>query len=125
MRRLLVLVLLLPLLGACVDGIAQRQAFFGQFVGKSEVDLVRGLGVPTRTFDTDGRHFLAYTEQTLQAIPGGLGYGYGWGGGWGRGPGFYGVGSTAGVIVRTCEATFEVVDAKVMGFTLMGNACAY
>jgi hypothetical protein len=120
MRRLLSLLVILPLLAGCVNMLAERQAYFGQFVGQAEGDLVRGLGVPSRTIDTDGHHFLAYSDRSVQLVPGMAPY-YGWGhyGGW------YGGGYPAGVIERICETTFEVVDGKVTGFTMRGNSCAW
>jgi len=120
MRRLLALLLLLPLLGGCVNMLAERQAALGQYVGQTEADLVRGLGVPSRTFDTDGRHFLAYTDRSVQVVPGFAPY-YGWG----RYGGIYGGGYPPDVIERICETTFEVAQGKVVSFTLRGNACAW
>jgi hypothetical protein len=120
MRRILAALIVLPLLSGCVtSGIAQRTAELVTYVGVSEADLVRALGVPTRTYETGGKRFLAYTERRLDVIPGGYG-GFGYGYGYGR---YYGGGFPADVVERFCETTFELDAGKVTRFTLRGNAC--
>ncbi len=121
MRRWLVLLGLLPVLAGCgvlPGGRAEREAMLGGFVGQSEADLVRQLGVPGRVYDADGHRFLAYVERRVVYLPGyapfqpyRFGFGYD--------PGFF----PPEVIERSCETTFEVVDAKVFSFTLRGDSC--
>ena len=113
------------LLASCAYPNPQRVAFLNGLVGKSEVDLIRAMGVPTRTYDTAGIHFLAYSEHSIETIPGSPGfYGfYGWGG-WGGpwyGPGFGGF--PPEVVSRQCETTFELKGGIVQHWTLKGNDC--
>jgi hypothetical protein len=117
MRKLIAAAIALPMLAGCVDVLQQRVSYMNQFVGQSETDLVRNLGVPSRTIESGGRRFLAYVDRRLDVIPStGL-----WGP-WGfYGP--YGGGFPSEVVERSCETTFEIVDSKVQSFTLRGNAC--
>ena len=115
---------LLPvLLAACAPGV-DRRAYLATFVGQPEAEVVRQLGVPSRTFDSGGRRFLAYLEQRgATAISGGPflfgGYGYGFGSRFG-----YGYGAFPTVVTeRTCETTFEVAGDRVVSWALRGNAC--
>ena len=123
MRRVIVIGLLL-LLGACANQAPQqRRAFIASLVGKSELDLVRQLGVPTRTFTVDGEKFLAYDDRRVEVLPGYYGapwggpgwgpWGWGWGGGWGP----------PIVLARGCEITFDIREGKVASFTLVGPDC--
>ncbi|MGH7210707.1 MAG: hypothetical protein ACREF1_04515, partial [Acetobacteraceae bacterium] len=75
MRRILLILALL--LGGCVNQLAQRQAFLAQFVGKPDSLLVQRLGVPTRSFTTDGVQYLAYNESRVDIVPGLPPYGWG------------------------------------------------
>jgi len=105
-------------LGGCVNGLAEREAFLRTLVGMNEADLVRTLGVPSRTVEAEGRRFLAYRESRLDIIPAApMGF-WGWHGGLAYGGGF-----PPEVVQRTCETTFELLDGRVAGFTLRGNAC--
>jgi hypothetical protein len=111
---------LLPALAGCVDAIAAREAELAPLVGKSELDLVRQLGVPTRTTETGGRKFLAYVEDRSQLLPGlrpvgpwGA-YGYPMGG-------FQGV--SPEIVPRACETTFELEGGVVRAFALHGDGC--
>ena len=114
---------LLLLLAACDPyALQRREAALTRFVGKTEPELVRSLGVPTRSFETGGRRFLAYDEGSVDIVsplepwrpPG-----FGWGGfGWGYGGGF-----PAQAVQLLCETTFEVAAGRVIGFSLRGNAC--
>ena len=120
--------LLLPLLlAACGDGGAARRAYLASLIGQNETDLVRQLGVPTRTYEAGGRKFLAYDQRRLDVIPagpffGGFGYGYGGFGHWGPGFGLYGAFPPA-MVERGCETTFELDGNRVAGWSLRGNAC--
>mgnify|MGYP004709996729 CR=1 FL=1 len=89
--KLLSVVALLALSACEVPTLQQRQVLDGM-VGKTEVDVVRQFGVPTRSYQTEGHSFLAYIENQTQYSGGGGGWGWGgWGGGWG-GPGWGGWG---------------------------------
>jgi hypothetical protein len=90
--------------------LQHRKQELAGYVGVSEADLVRAMGVPTRTFEAGGHRFLAYdqTTQTITPPP------YPWG---------YGAGFPAGVVNYTCETTFEIADGRVISTSLRGNAC--
>ena len=121
MRKVFAFLSLLGLAGCVYPDVAQRQAYLQQFVGAPEADLVRTLGVPTRTIDADGHHFLAYSEDRSEVIPA-----YGFGGYWGGYGQYYGppvFGGATTVIHRACETTFELNAGRVTGFSLRGNAC--
>lgn len=110
--------LALLLLAGCVNQLAQRQAFLAQFVGQPESLLVQRLGVPTRSYTTNGVKFLAYTESRVDIVPGLPAYGFGppfWG--------WYGGGFPPEVVNLVCETTFAVSDNVVRSYTLRGNAC--
>lgn len=116
MKRAALIVLLL--LGACDPyALQRREAALSAYVGMSESDLVRGFGVPTRTFETGGRRFLAYDQGSVNIVPGP----YPWHPWWGWG---YGGAFPPQVVQTFCETTFEVANGKVVGFSLRGNACA-
>ena len=114
--------LLLPLLlAACATG-PDRATVLNGLVGQDETSLVRQLGVPTRTADTPGHRFLAYTERRADYIPGGPffgGFGYGGYGGFGYGGAFF----PPEVIDRQCETTFDLVGGRVQSWSLRGNSC--
>lgn len=117
---------ILPLLlAAALAGCApafNRPAFLATLVGQPETELVRRLGVPSRTYETDGRKFLAYSERRSEVIGGGPffgGFGY-FGSGLGLG---YDAAFPSEIIERTCETTFEVGNGRVLAWSLRGNAC--
>ena len=113
--------LCLVLLSGCVSPAemrAERDAQLGSFIGQSESDLVRALGVPSRQFEADGHRFLAYVTRRVELVPGTmplLPYRYGFG---------YATGFGPQAIERSCETTFEIVAGKVFSFSLRGNACS-
>ncbi len=121
MSRYLLLVLV-TVLAACTPA-SQRQELANRlsvFVGRGEADLVREMGVPSRTYETGGARFLAYASTSTVVYPGYYG-GYG---GWGwRGPYYGGWGTAPEVIQNTCEATFELREHRVLGVTVRGNGC--
>ncbi len=110
--------LLAAVLAGCAPAF-DRPAFLATLVGQPEAELVRRLGVPSRTYETGGRKFLAYSEQHSDLIGGGPFLG---GLGFGPGYGFYG-GFPTEAIERNCETTFEVGDGRVLAWSLRGNAC--
>lgn len=103
-------------LAACADPavIARHQARLNAHIGQSETDLVRQLGVPSRSYDADGHRFLAYTVTHLDIWPGfGLRqFGYGYGGGF-----------PPQVVQWRCDTTFELVDGHVIAWKQRGNNC--
>jgi hypothetical protein len=121
MRALLTAMTLMPLLSACATG-PDRRAVLDGVVGKSETDAVRVLGVPDRTFDTNGRRFLAFVDRRSEAYGGGVGifgsYGYGSGG-----PGILAFDPGPAVYQKLCETTLEVAEGRIASYALRGNAC--
>lgn len=112
-------VLCAALLAACAPAF-DRPAFLASLVGQPDTEVVRRLGVPSRTYDADGHRFLAYAEHRSEILSTGIGYGgFGSFGDFGPSFGF----SPSEVIDRTCETTFEVVNGRVTTWTLRGNAC--
>ena len=123
----------LLLLAACATG-PDRTMVLNSLVGQSETEAVRTLGVPSRSYETAGRKFLAYREERAQILDGGGGFFGGgfYGGGFGYGTGFgsafgpsfgYGAAFPAEVIPRVCETTLEVAGGRVTGWSLRGNSC--
>lgn len=109
------------LLGACANqALEARRAHLASLVGESEVNLVREMGVPTRTLTLNGAKFLAYDDRRLEFVPGFYGGPPWWGPGWG--PWGWGM-SPPVVIQRGCETTFEIRDGKVASFSLRGPDC--
>jgi hypothetical protein len=125
----------LALLGAC--GTPQTPQVFDQrmtsYVGKSEAELVAGLGVPTRTYEADGRRLLQWDFLQPSTAPavypsiglgfGSFGFGRGGGSGVGLGTGLgfgpLGGGGTA----RPCSVVFETRGGTVQGFNRNGSGC--
>lgn len=113
-------------LGACaVHPDPARVASLNALVGKPETDLVRAMGVPSRTYDAGGHRFLAYRQSRIETIPGDPGWGpwgypWGWGGGWG---GWGWGGFPPEIVQRDCETTFDLLNGVVQAWTLRGNAC--
>lgn len=113
MRRLLLSCVLA--LSGCVSGLAQRQAFLNQFVGRPEHELIQVLGVPDRTYQVDEVKYVGYQEQQVEILPSppfGPWWHYRWSGMFGP-----------EIINLTCETTFVVRDGVVKSYTLRGNAC--
>jgi hypothetical protein len=112
--------LALPIaLAACATGptLTERLAIF---VGKSELELVSGLGVPARSYETGGLRFLQYERRRAVAYPGTPGFGgpygpYGRWGGWG------GWGAPPMVVVSECDVTFALRAGVVESFTIRGE----
>ena len=115
MRRAILLVLA-GLVAGCVDQLAAREAYLSRFVGQPESTLVQQMGVPTRSFETGGVRYLAYSETRINLIPTFPSYSPFF-------TGWYGGGFPTQVVELRCETTFEVADGTVKAFTLRGNAC--
>jgi hypothetical protein len=124
----------LALLGAC--GTSQTPQAFDQkmttYVGKPEAELVAGLGVPTRTYEADGRRLLQWDFVQPSSAPaiypsiglgfGSFGFGRGGGSGVGVGTGLgFGLGGAAPP--RACSVVFEMREGTVQGFNRNGNGC--
>ncbi len=133
-RRLLPV---LSLLGAVAAGgvaacsSATPQAFDARmsgFVGRPEAEVVAALGVPSRTYEGDGRRLLQYEfarPSSAPAVYPSLGFGFGsWGGGGfgvgtGLGLGFGGYAAPPDV----CVLVFEAREGRITGFNRNGPGC--
>ncbi len=111
-------------LGACAYPNPAHVAALNAMIGKSEQDVVQTYGVPSRTYDTAGHRYLAYSASRLETIPGGPYFGgpY-WGGPWGGGWGGWGGGFPPEIVQRDCETTFNLQNHVVLNWSLRGNAC--
>jgi hypothetical protein len=126
MKQLLSIASVLAL-GACAYPNPQHVSAMNALVGKSETDVVKTLGVPSRTIETGGHKYLAYSRNKLVTIPGDYGFGpaWGWGywgGGWGGGWGGWG-GFPPEIVQRDCETTFDLLGGVVQSWTFRGNDC--
>lgn len=109
--------LLLPLLAGCATGPTLQQRL-ATFIGRSEGELVAELGVPVRSYETDGRRFLQFERERTVAVsqpdpffyPGPYRYR-----GWMAPPPAY-------AQVR-CDITFALRQQRVESFSLNGQAC--
>lgn len=109
-------------LAACTAD-ADRLRLLASLVGQPETELVRQMGVPSRTYEVGAQKFMAYDDRHQTAFfTGGpfLGYGYGYGYGY-IGAGAFGF--PAEVIERRCETTFEISAGRVLSWVNRGNAC--
>jgi len=122
MRRLLPLLLL----AACAQAPSGPPP--DSWIGRSEGDLVVGLGVPHRTMEQDGRRLLAYdgTGAGRSAVVPSIGIGVGGGsgryGGTAVGTGI-GLSFLPGAASHACTTTFEAQSGRVTGFTRAGPDC--
>ena len=122
--RLRAVIVLLPLAAAACATGPDRRVVLASLVGQPEAEAVRQLGVPTRTYETGGRKFIAYDDRRADLLPGTpfLG-GYGGFGYIGAGYGYFG-GFPPQVIERGCETTLEVASGRVVSWALRGAACS-
>lgn len=108
-------------LAGCVQ-VPGRRDRLDQLVGQPETLVVRTMGVPERTIETDGHRFLAYVERQPASFAG-----YDMFDGFGRygtlGYRRLGFEAAPELYERSCETTFEVVGGKVAGYTLHGDGC--
>jgi hypothetical protein len=108
--------LLLPLaLGACATGPTLDQRMAG-YVGRSEGDLVANLGVPVRSYETEGRRFLQFEQRSTIAVsqPDPLFYGP-----WRYRPWM----SSPAYAEVQCNITFALRQQRVESFVLNGQGC--
>jgi hypothetical protein len=106
----------LLLLAGCAAGPG-IEARLAPFVGRTEAELVAGLGVPNRTYDVEGLRFLQYEErrQVLHQLDP-----Y-WGRPYGR---FAPLPLAAPVLLtRSCDVTFTLRQGRVEGFAIRGDDC--
>ncbi|MBR0664777.1 hypothetical protein GXW71_10485 [Roseomonas hellenica] len=117
------LLLLLPFLVACADRGTEFDARMANYVGRSEGELVAGLGVPHRAQEVEGRRFLDYELDSTSgpSITPSLGFGLGFGSG-------FAIGIGSGVIfghrAADCSVTFELQQGRVQSFARRGSGCA-
>lgn len=113
------LILAALLLAGC-SSQPERAAYLNTLVSLSDTDLVRQLGVPSRTVETPGHKFLAYREEHVSSF-GGAPFVYG-GGLYGVGFGYFG-GFPESILQSVCDTNFDVVDGRVASWSLRGNGC--
>ena len=110
----------LPAPGSLHSGL--RPAHLNSLIGAPETDVVRQLGVPTRTFQAGGHTFLAYEQRSAAIYPTtSLFFGNGF-----YGPGFglgYGAAFPPTVIERGCETTIDIAEGRMVTWSLRGNGC--
>jgi hypothetical protein len=101
----------------------------GAYVGRPEADVVTSLGVPSRTYEADGRRLLQYEFARPSSAPAifpsiGLGFASGgWGSGWGVGTGLgFGLGGYSAPAAG-CVLVFESRDGHITGLNRNGPGC--
>ena len=119
MRAVFILATALLLAGCVNTARVEREAYLTQFVGQPEDELVRQMGVPTRTLETGGRKFLAYVQARMELYRPTPMFGA-FGGG---GIGYMGSIRPTEMTERFCETTFELANGKVAGVRMHGNDC--
>ncbi|MCO6420010.1 hypothetical protein JYK14_28205 [Siccirubricoccus sp. KC 17139] len=113
------LALLLPLLAACAQE-PPLEARLAPLVGQSEAVLIASQGVPTRSYEAEGRKYLQYEWRRTQLWPSDP-YPY-WGRPYGRfGPLLPPPGPM--LVTRGCDVIFTVKDGKVESFGVRGDDC--
>lgn len=124
MRPILPLLLPLVALAACAQPAPPLDA-----TGLTEAELVQRLGVPTGSYEAEGRRFLTFEQQggSGPSVTPSIGFGVGrFGGGWGSGTAFgtgIGLGFGGGGVPRSCTSTFELQQGRVIGVTRQGAGC--
>ncbi|WBV43561.1 hypothetical protein [Pseudoroseomonas cervicalis] len=118
MRPMLPALLLPALLAGCAAPGPTLEQRLATFINRPEGELVAQLGVPVRTYETEGRRFLQFEQQSTILVPGdSWGYGYNpWGyrRPWTAPPSY---------AVTRCEMTFAVRQGLVESFTARGEGC--
>jgi hypothetical protein len=115
--RCLALIVFTGILAGCTNQLAVREAELNQWIGRPESQLLTAMGVPDRTYETNGMKFLAYSEHRVEWLPG-TPYPYG--------PppfGWYAGGLPPQAIALSCDTTFAISDGLVRSYSLRGNAC--
>ena len=127
---LLLLLLLLLFATACASGSPEEfDRRMTAYVGRSEADLIAGMGVPNRSYEAEGRRLLQYDLAQPSSAPAvypsiGLGFGsFGRSSGVGVGTGLgFGFGGS-GAAPRICTLVFETRGGQVTGFDRRGDGC--
>jgi hypothetical protein len=107
------LVLLLPLIGACggPNNGVDKAARYHPMVGRSEAELVQAFGSPTQRENVSGHQFLTYKDSDMWPA---------------RGTGPWSPARPARQdrgAEFTCRATFVVVAGVVTTYSLSGSGC--
>jgi len=115
--RISATVLTLGALTACTPAPTLDERL-GYLVGRTEGMLVGDLGVPSRTYEVEGKRYLQYDQERSVPVsaptpwvmtP------------WGLRPSYYG----GGIYYRPaqCSITFTLIDGRVQAFSYRGDAC--
>lgn len=114
--RLKMAAVMLPLaLAACAVGPTLDQRL-SAYIGRSEGDLVAGLGVPLRSYETEGRRFLQFEQRSTIAVSQPDPFF------WGPRYSVWNV-PPASFAEVSCQITFALRDQRVESFTLNGQGC--
>ncbi|WP_137181423.1 hypothetical protein [Roseomonas sp. AR75] len=105
------------LAAACAQGPTLQERL-SVWIGRSELDLLSELGVPTRTYELDGRRFLLFEQRSVIPVAAPA-YAPMWGP-WGYRGGWPAPASYATV---TCDVTFILRNQVVENFTFRGQGC--
>lgn len=114
MRMKTALVLLPLALAACATGPTLDQRL-SAYIGRSEGDLVAGLGVPLRTYETEGRRFLLFEQRSTIAVSNPEPYFWGPRSIWAVPP--------ASFVEVSCQITFALRNQRVESFSFNGQGC--
>lgn len=117
-------ILWIALLAGCAEG-PSRPDVLNALMGQPESEAVRVLGVPSRTFTSNGHSFLAFDDRQLEYVAAAPPFGP-WGAFGPFGPYNYGYGYYIPPTVpveRVCETTLEVVGGRVASWSLRGSGC--
>jgi hypothetical protein len=124
--RFILALLSLAMLAGCATGTTEDfDQRIASYVGRPEAEVVAGLGVPSRTYEGDGRRLLQYEFVRPSSAPAflpGVGIGFGSGGvgiGTGLGFGFGGYGAPG----NTCVLVLESRAGRITSFNRQGRGC--
>lgn len=116
MRRLILSLALPATLAACAAPGPTLEQRLATFINRSEGELVAQLGVPVRTYQTEGRRFLEFEHRQTVVVPGDP---------WFYGP--YGYrrswAAPSAYAVVQCNMTFAIRNDRVESFTARGEGC--
>jgi len=112
-------VLFSVLLGACAT-TAGYEKQLATWVGKNEVELVRGWGPPNQSYEVSGRRFLVYTVTRDVVVPGNAPI-----------PISNSKGKLIAILPGTadttassaCTTSFELLNARVVSWSHRGDDC--
>jgi hypothetical protein len=115
MRLNMAAVMLSLALVACAVGPTLDQRL-SAYIGRSEGDLVAGLGVPLRSYETEGRRFLQFEQRSTIAVSQPDPFF------WGPRYSMWNV-PPASFAEVSCQITFALREQRVESFTLNGQGC--